>query len=192
MPLGLDEVCIPTILTSDVTLPPWRREGRRYSVAVRASTATVGNFAQILFHLGTTDPGVVFVVDTIIIQALDFVTATGVVLPTARCVANVAPIRQNGIVSSAAYTTELYPGAATIVEQSINAGYRFTDSATDPSLPLGRVLDISGPTALVVPCQFPISGLQEIQFGSVNAATAANTSALAVSLSGQVYSTGGV
>jgi hypothetical protein len=191
MPLGLDEHVVPTVTTADVTTPPWRRDGIRYIAAQRASTVTVGNFGQILFHLGFSDPNIVFVVDTIVLQALDFVIASGALLPNARAVGNLAAVRQNSIVSTSVYTAEKYPGPATTAELLLNAGFRFTDSATDPSIPVGRFVDLTGPGPLVLPCQLPISGTMELQFGSTNAATAANASALAVVVSGLVYGVGG-
>lgn len=191
MPLGLDEHVVPVVLGGNVSIPPWRRDGIRYSCAARASTATVGNFAQHLFHLGFSDPNLVFVVDTIVMQALDFVTASGALLPNARAVCNLAAVRQNSIVSTSCYTAEKYPGPLTTAELLINVGLRSTDSSTDPSIPAGRVVELVGPGPLVFPCQLPISGTMELQFGSTNAATAANTSALAVAVSGLVYGVGG-
>jgi hypothetical protein len=192
MPLGLDEHVLPVISVGAVDKPPYRREGLRYTAGQVANALTLGEFAQCLFHFGITAPQLVFVVDKIILQPLDNTIATGVTVANAGAVCNFAPVQQNTIVSTTVYTTERYPGGLTLPEFSLNIGYRFTTSVTNPDIAAGQLFQAFGPNALVIETELPISGSMELQFGSVVAATAAIESKFAVTVSGLVYPTGGL
>lgn len=192
--MNLDEHVIPTTVTDIVNVPPFRRNPVRGTGTAFSSTGNVGVWATCKLHLSgsaSSDSNAVFVVDTIILRALDNVIATGALLPNARAYANLVAVRAVPIIAPALYTAERYPPPATIAEFALPIGFRIVTQGTDPLLDLGALLTVDGGDVEVFQGEWPLSGLMEINFASANAATAANNSALSVTVSGLMYGLGG-
>jgi hypothetical protein len=191
MPLGLDEVVIPTALTADVSGPPWRRNPVRGVAAWSSETAVVGSYASIELHLGTLGPvpegNTLFVLESIVLAGPSFVTATGLLLPNAGAFAHFLPVRTSALTFQPFITGERYPPSGTIDQNQLPGGLRNGTALTDPALDAGRIAQVEAAGSIAMPLECVVLGTEAIRFTAKNPGSAANTSRVVVSVSGLFY-----
>jgi hypothetical protein len=204
MPLGLDEHCIPTVATADVTGPPFRRIPVRFNITADGVMATAGSpsICYLTGPLGTVGgpSGLqgIGVLDSIQVQEKSFTNATGAEVAKARTVSW----------SYARFTTPLSGGQVNLLGQ----GQSLENYGTDGTAPAVTLVGVSAARAKavaqpayfgggpfwmtgqgnseIIPCQIPLFEAYGIAFVSDFLASATETSRVLVNASGLWYSTG--
>lgn len=203
IPLGLDEHVVPTVLSADLSVPPWRRNPVFSSGGAFYSRATVGHYAAIAirFRPGPLSASSRFIVTGILCQPLNFVTASGVAVPQNRVSMIWRPRLSGGPVSGATefklITTERYnvPSSASYEPWRVPVEMSLGFSLTAPAVDAEGVMQVyqagAVQPATFVPCQIALGPDQAIDFISTTPTSATDTSALSVSVQGLFYGLGG-
>lgn len=202
IPLGLDEHVIPTSIVADVTVAPWRTNPVFSQGAVYCEVATPGDYAVVTlaFLPGTIQTKAsVFVLTGWTLQPLSFVTATGIAVANNAALARWNPT--GAIAGAPTAPSELIsterrnvPPGPSLVPWELPlvlypSGTALPAAINDPGqLQYTKAGSVQPP--IFMPTEVLIRPGQSINFYSTHAATATETSALAVEVQGLYYGLG--
>lgn len=195
MPLGLDEVVIPTIRVEDLGRPPFRVQPVEFHgyVAVTTAAATAGRQARVACALNAPIAGTVAVIRRYRVQVSSFVTATGALDPAMQGwdLQLYNGPTSNLVAVQVAQTTERYAAAAL---NGTNTDVQMLDNAGTLAPPVLTTVAIDGGNAAPgglapwVDCNIPLYNNLGIFAETTVISTATSQCRIALSVQGEIYS----
>jgi len=195
MPLGLDEVVIPTMQAGAVDTPPFRVQPVEFhgTWMIETAPATAGRNARVaVFLQQPATPGSIAVISRYKVSVSSYVTATGALDPALQGweIRFFTLPSANVAATQAAMTSERYVGgivtANTIVQMGDNnAGVSALPAVTSVTIDGERIAP--GGTANWVECAIPLYDVLGLIASTTVSSTATSQARLSLSVVGQLY-----